>query len=63
LPEEVLVRQAVLEGIGRAVRELYRGQRFDLFPRSLITLLERLDFAAARSNTGASEPAQNKEQR
>ena len=65
LPEEVRARQAVMEGIGRAVRELYKVQHFEVVSHSMRKLLEELDLASARSKTttGTSEPARNTEQR
>jgi len=47
LPEEVRARQAVMEGIGRAVRELYKVQHFEVVSHSMRKLLE------ARSRVGA----------
>ena len=47
LPEEVRVRQAVGEGIGRTMRELYREQHFEAFPDGMTALLARLETGMA----------------
>jgi hypothetical protein len=46
LPEEVLVRQAVAQGIGQALRDVQSEQHFEVFPHSLSKLVERLDLPA-----------------
>ena len=47
LPEEVRVRQAVREGISRAMGELYRKQDFEAFPDGMTALLARLETGMA----------------
>jgi hypothetical protein len=46
LPEQVLVRSAVHQGIGRALRDFYGSERCDLLPKDIRELLEQLDRSA-----------------
>ena len=46
LPEQVLVRRAVHQGIGRALRDLYGRERCELLPNDIRELLEQFDRSA-----------------
>ena len=43
LPEQVLVRRAVHQGIGRALRDLYGRERRELLPDDIRELVAQLD--------------------
>ena len=43
LPEQVLVRRAVGQGIGRALRDLYGKEHCELLPDDIQELLAQLD--------------------
>src|ERR1700756_3405853 len=49
LPEQVLVRRSVGQGIGRAVRDVYSHQRYELLPDHMRDLLVRLETTRALS--------------